>query len=926
MRSQPLSRGVLLFMGLLTVMAPRLAPASPVTVLDRAQLEATGLTSLGEILQRLPEQSNATNTQVNNGGSGATRVNLRGLGSERTLVLLNGRRHVTGGTGADASVDLNAIPLAAVERVEILESGGSALYGSDAIGGVVNIITRKEYAGTEARLFSGLSSRGDGLRYDLGLTTGQRTGRGGVLFTLGYFEQQDVSAGAREYSRYDTFYDFRERQIYPSGSVVTPEGVITLPPASGPGIPPFPSPPLRGTLTRDPNTGEWRPFNGSGLEETGGDLYNYKPEHYLVTPQQRVHAYSAGDLYLTPHTQAFFEASYTNRQSAQQLSAEPLSARSEGVILSADNVYNPFGRDITDVRRRLVEFGNRRYTQDLTTFRIVTGLQGKLSEDSGPLDGFRWELAFNHGRTQGIETKQGLLQRSRLRDAIGPSFIDSNTGEARCGTPAAPIADCVPLNLLGGSGSITRQMVESLSYQGTARGFDQQQSLTAHLSGELFKLTPNARAAGITVGYEHRRESGAFIPDPLTAKGDTTGNTGTPTEGRYYLNEAFAELSVPVLGTAATEQGEQRDILEFTGAARVFRYNTFSTDFTYQLGSRLSVIRDVTVRAGYSTAYRAPSIAELHSGQFEGFPSATDPCSAPRQGMQREQGTPIDAVCDAQGVPDEMYDPRAQQLAIGGGTPDLKPETAKVLTVGLVIEPRGIENFTAAVDYFNIGVDQSIAAVGASTILASCYPSAGGEPELCEHVTRFPTGEIQLIDDRQTNLRGERMDGLDLSLSYQRQTRVGQLGLRGDATWLHKLDRTVTSRNIVHAKGTYDLGVYSDLKANVGASWTRDALSAALTMRFINGFRECENNSCTVREEGAPAPIYREVKDYSAIDASVAYDWETRLGTTTARLGVNNLFDTKPAYIANALEAHSDPAAYDFMGRYFYMRLSYRYD
>jgi len=323
---------------------------------------------------------------------------------------------------------------------------------------------------------------------------------------------------------------------------------------------------------------------------------------------------------------------------------------------------------------------------------------------------------------------------------------------------------------------------------------------------------------------------------------------------------------------------------------------------------------------------RAPSIAELHSGQFQGFPGATDPCSAPRQGMQREQGTPVDAVCDALGVPDDMFDARVQQLVIGGGNPDLKPETAKILTVGLVIEPRVLENFTAAVDYFNIGVDQSISAVGVNGILASCYPSTGGAPELCERITRVSTGEIQFIDDRQINIGGERMDGLDFSLSYQRQTRVGQLGLRGDATWLHKFDRTLTGNHVVHAKGTYDLGVYSDLRANVGASWTRDALSAGLTVRFINGFRECENNSCTVREEGAPEPIYREVKDYSALDASVAYDWETRLGTATARLGVNNLFDAKPAYVANAFEAHSDPTAYDFMGRYFYLRLSYRYD
>jgi len=906
------------------VLAPGRVLASPVTVLEREQLEASGLTSLGELLQRLPEHSNATNTQVRDGGSGATRVNLRGLGTERTLVLLNGRRYVAGGTGADASVDLNSIALAAVERIEISQGGGSALYGSDAIGGVVNIITRREYAGTEARLFSGLSSRGDGLLYDVSVTTGQRAERGGLLFTAGYYSQEAVSAGAREFSRFDTSYDFQERQAYVGGSRSTPEGVFTVPqggfPFPRPGFPAVP-------ITRDRETGEWRPFNASGLEEVGGDMYNYQLENYLVTPQRRVHASTAGDLRLGQHTQAFFEALYTQRQSAQQLSPEPLSTRDEALILSADSVYNPFGRDISDARRRLVEFGNRRYTQDLTTFRIVTGLAGRLTEESfGPLGGFTWELAFNHGRTQGIETKQGLVQRSRLRDAVGPSFIDADTGEARCGTPSAPIGDCVPLNLFGGSGSITREMVEALGYRGTARGFDQQQSLTAHLSGELFKLTPSARASALTVGYEHRRESGAHIPDPLTAKGDTTGNRGAPTEGRYYLNEAYARLSVPVLGAPASEQGQARDILEFSGGARVFRYDNFGTDFTYQLGTRLSVIQDVTVRAGYSTAFRAPSLAELYAGPFDSFPRATDPCSAPRQGMLREQGTPVDAVCDAQGIADDLFDSRAQQLAIGGGNPELEPETARILTVGLAFEPRFLEGFTATADYFNIGVDQAIAAPGADAILESCYPSEGGASELCERINRFPTGEIAFIQDGQTNLGGDRLGGMDLSLSYQRQTQVGRLGLRGDATWLHKFDRRLNSRDLIQARGTYDLGVNSDLKANVSASWSRDALSAGLTLRFINGFKECQNNNCGARAEGTAEPVSRQVKDYSAIDASVAYEWQTRLGPATARLGVNNLFDARPAFIANGFTAASDPTAYDFMGRYFYMRLSYRYD
>jgi iron complex outermembrane receptor protein len=899
-----------------------LSTAAPVTVLEKEQLEKTGRTSIGEILQSIPEQSNAINTQFNNSGNGATRVNLRGLGVARTLVLLNGRRHVAGGSGADATVDLNSIPAAAIQRIEILKDGGSAVYGSDAIAGVVNIITRKDYSGTELRAFSGLSARGDGLLYDLSLTTGQSTERGNILFSAGYYTQKDVFAGDRAFSKYDTLYNWRSRQFVTEGSSSTPRGLIidgegtagneiwnTLAAENPDGL-----------YTLDEN-GQFRAFDASGVEDAGGDLYNYQPENYLVTPQQRAHVYAAGGIRLGGGSRAFFEATYTNRQSAQQLAPEPLFTLTEGLEVSAQNVYNPFGRNFGDVRRRLVEFGTRDYSQDVTTFRIVTGVEGKFSDDFGPLNGFGWDVAFNFGRTQGINTKQGLLQRSRLAAAIGPSFMDPDTGRAVCGTPEAPVADCVPLNLFGGPGTITKEMADYLSYRGTTRGFTQQTSVTANMGGELFRLSQNARPSGIAVGFEHRREGGAYIPDPLTAKGDTTGNKEAATEGRFYVNEAYAELSLPVLGATDAATGENRDVLEFTGAARFFNYNTFGSDFTYKVGTRLSLVRDFTVRATYSTAFRAPSINQLFLGQSDAFPGVSDPCS------QREQGSPEDAACDADNVPENLRDVRTQLLSHLGGNLNLKPETANVLTAGLVYEPQYFKDFSATVDYYLISVDEAITNVTSAVILSSCYPTeAGKTPELCERIHRNANGLITSIDDPLTNVGGDKTGGVDISLRYSPQTPVGRFGFSVDGTWLQKFDRTLASGNIIQAKGTYDLtAVYSDLKANVGVSWARDALSAAVNMRFINGFRECENNACSVQGENAPPPLFRNVSDYYAFDASVTYDMETTAGTVTGQLGVNNLFDVAPAVVANGFLASSDAATYDYMGRYFFLRLTYNY-
>ncbi|WP_407736747.1 TonB-dependent receptor domain-containing protein [Hyalangium sp.] len=905
-----------------------LTTAAPVTVLDRTQIEKTGKTSIGEILQNLPEQSNATNTQVNNGGSGETRVNLRGLGTARTLVLLNGRRHVAGGTGADATVDLNAIPTAAIERIEILKDGGSAVYGSDAISGVVNIITRKDFSGTELRAYSGLSTHADGLLYDLSMTTGQSTERGNILFTAGYYTQKDVFAGDRDFSHYARSYNWNSRKVSTSGSVYVPEGAFfvydpTVPGnatwndllANNPGVDAF----FRGA-------NGWREFNyTAGVPEAGGDLYNYQPANYLVTPSQRAHVYSTGGLRLGTNSRAFYEASYTNRRSSQQLAPEPLSTAGEDLTVSAANVYNPFGVDMTpdtvEVLRRMTEFGNRAFAQDITTFRIVTGLEGRLDESFGPLKDWRWDVAYNYGRTQGIETKQGTLRRSRLQNALGPSFVDPSTGEAVCGTPEAPIQDgCSPLNLFGGPGSISQEAVNYLGFRGTARGFTDQTAITANFAGELFKVNPSARAVGLAVGYEHRREGGAFIPDPLTAVGDTTGNKVAATEGRYYVNEGYLELSVPVLGATNPDTGDLRDVVEVTGAARAFNYNTFGSDFTYKFGGRVSPIPDFTLRATYSTAFRAPSVNELYLGQTDSFVGVKDPCS------DREQGSPVDAACDAQGVPDGLSDPRAQERTLLGGNPALKPETANIVTVGVVLEPRFLKDVSATVDYFNISVGQSITNLGTDVILNACYPTAGGTtPQYCDLIHRGSNGLITTVNDPLTNVGGDKTGGVDIALRYSPQTRYGRFGLSGDATWLQKFDRTLAGGTVLHAKGNYDLQeVHTPWVAILGASWARDELSASTRMRFVQGFEECQNNDCQIHED-APPPVLRDVSNYYTFDANVGYDLATKLGNVSTQVGVNNVFNARPAVVYNGFLASSDATTYDYMGRYFYVRLSYTY-
>ena len=911
------------------------APA-PVSIVDKTVIEASGVASIGEVLQNLPSQSNAINVQFNNGGSGATRISLRGIGADRTLVLVNGRRHVAGGTGANASVDLNTIPLAAIERVEVLKDGASAIYGSDAIAGVVNIITRRDFEGTEATAYTGTSSRGDATVYDVSVATGITSDRGNMIFSAGYFESTSAYAGDRDFSRFDYRYDWESGEEFTVGSTRVPEGMIIDyydPEVDGAeyvgnqqwqdlvaedGACPS------GACFNDPTAG-WRDFNDGGTSDTGdGDFYNYQPANYLVTPQQRFNIFATGNYKFHPSVTGFFESSFTNRQSDQLLAAEPLATTSEGLIVSRDNAYNPFGRDFRDVRRRLLEFGPRRSLQDINTFRVVTGLQGKLSERSPALAGWRWDAAYNFGRSESANLKAGNLIRSRLAAAVGPSYTN-DAGQLRCGSEVAPgDPACVPLNLFGGQGpdgqgSITPEMIDYLTYTGIAKGLNEQSSVTGNLSGKLFD-TPWGGDVALGLGVAYRDESGSDIPDPRTAIGDTTGSKSEPTSGDYQVAEAYGELSVvPVIGK------QYADWVELSAAARVFDYSTFGTDYTWKTGGLWRIIKGFSVRGTYSTAFRAPGISDLYSGQADAFPLVSDPCDTSDGPLAA--GSPAALQCQAEGlrVTEEdaeqgslHTDLRSQIKARVGGNPDLQPETANIFTMGAVYEPRYVPGMALTLDYFHIDLTKSIQSAGASTILSSCY-GAERDQASCELVTRNPaTNLIDEIQDTQTNIGGTKTAGVDFNVRYLTATpTAGRFRFNLEGTWLQKYNERTPSDRLIRGKGVYDLGVYPDWRFNFSTLWGLNQWGAGANIRFINGFEECEDDDCN-----DPEKVRRDVGAYATADLQGTYTLESPAGISRLTLGMNNVFDADPVKIYNGFTATSEPSEYDFLGRYVYARFA----
>ncbi len=896
-----------------------LTTPAPVTVLTREQIDAEGLASIGDILQHLPSQSNASNTQANNGGDGSTRVSLRGLGSGRTLVLLNGRRFVAGGTGANSSVDLNAIPASVVQRVEVLKDGASAIYGSDAIGGVVNIITKTGFDGVEGTAFYGVT--GDGLAdtIDLNVTTGHRTKKGHILFSAGYHQQRPLWTGDRKFSNTDKAYDWslNDGTWDPNGSSATPEGHIIDWNATAPeDLTPeeqaewdaqykgnaawnaLPTDAEGGRdLHRDPVTGQWRTFDPSGNSDSGtGDLYNYQPENYLLTPQRRMTLFSTGSYDLSSSVRSYFEASYTNRRSRQKLAPTPLFIVSEGISVSKDNQYNPFGRDFIDVRRRFKEEGNRLYIQDIDTARLVLGLEGTLPF----LDSWLWDGSFVYGRTSAISVNQGRFIKSRVERALG--------AESGC------TGDCVALNLFGGEGTITPEMLKYIGYTGIARGHSDQRIWQLNLNGDLFELPAGMAAAA--VGYAFREESGAYIPDPITAIGDTTGNKEESTEGGYDVHEGYAEFLFPLVGDLPG-----LELLELSVAARAVKYNTFGSNLSWKTGLRWQVMEDLAFRGTYSTAFRAPTVAEMYLGTTDGFPLTSDPCSTVDEaGNPRELTANQKKHCAGQGVPDNFKDSRAQLHALVGGNQELKPEPAEIFTAGVVYVPSYVEGLSLTLDYYNVEISNEITTLGADILLSSCYSQETSE--YCDSIIRdTQTHMIKDIVDTLNNLEtgGTKSSGLDFAIGYKLATSIGRFGFGFQGTWLDHYDVTLPSGREVKGKGVYDLGVFPEFKGNGSVRWALNNYLVGMNVRYIGGFEECEDGDCTIEDVARRSVDSNTTKDHYA---SNAYRTHNRLGKTELSLGINNLLDTKPPVIFNGFLGTSDASSYDYMGRYVYLRLT----
>jgi outer membrane receptor protein involved in Fe transport len=953
-----------------------LTTPAPVTVINREQIQASGISNIGDFLQQMPEQGGAINTNVNNGGDGETAISLRNLGAQRTLVLVDGKRWVYGGStgsGLSNAVDLNSIPTNVIERVEVLKDGASAVYGSDAIGGVVNIITRRRVNGVEASAYYGMSQHSDAQQTDLSVIGGAAGDRGSFMFSAGYFDQKSMLAGNRDWASSALLYDYSAapgdpNQVTHGGSGTIPMGRervnLTDPTCAGNPICGLLNSTYGGNYTaaadgsknvyfvnlgststlpvcgatvakanylscqvKDPRTGlGYRPYVSSGATN---DLYNFQAVNYLITPSQRVSLFSNGDFNISDSARAYFQGSLVNRQSSVQLAPEPLITSQFGAAYSAGNPFNPFGQDLLDVRKRLVEYAPRSQAFNNTTYRAVVGVDGTLPSDFGPLQGMFWDLNFNYGRVDGSTQNYGSINTQATTNGLGPSC------------PANAI-NCVPVDLVGGAGSLTPDMVTALGgYRGVQSAFSQIAAAQANVSAELFQIA-SSRPVGLAAGYEWRQLYGGFTPDPVGQAGLSFDYNANPTSGSYHVNEGYAELDVPLISNMPFAED-----LEAQAAVRVYNYSTFGSGATYKFGGRWKPIRDITLRGTYSTGFRAPDISDLYSGNAPSAESAVDPCASAAAGSPTGQRCAQFAAAQGSSAAKVTAngDTSVQINSTVGGNANLQPENANIGTAGVVFEPSFLRNFSITADWYNIKVTQNLGFITTPVILNGCYLS--GVDSYCSKITRDPnTGFISNVSDIEQNVGSVQTSGFDFALRYALPTDYGRFGILFDSNYLVYYRQTLALGQVISAAGNYDLGSGSPVsnltpkfKANIGINYSRSGFNVGWRGRYIGGFDECagadgasdSSGLCSlpsppVDANGNPVPggtpyAPHHVSAYFAMDLFASYLLRSPIGSTTFSLGVRNLANADPPRVYNAFLTYTDPS-YDFVGRFFYGRVT----
>jgi outer membrane receptor protein involved in Fe transport len=896
---------------------------SPITSIDSDQIRNSGQPTLESALNQMPQVTPGITRTTNNGSNGGSAdINLRGLGSQRTLVMLNGRRMAASGIGS--AVDINNLPQVLIDRVEIITGGATTVYGSDAVSGVVNFITRRDFDGFGLDAGAYITERGDANTYDLNLTYGHNfaNGRGNITVFGAYMDREELRSDARELTAVtwsDAWWTPLAGELVESGSSAVPEGSIQFPAFD------YGNGPARTIFEPDGTPRELI---------VPDDYYNFAPENYIQTPLER---YAAGFFFnydLTERLELYAEGSYMRNRHTARLAPIPaigsFALNDDNPLMTPETQQLvatglPLGPNLygTLIRRRLEELGPRIIENDKEYLRLVTGINGDAWAD------WEFDAWVSYTESDEPERLRNDASRSRFQQGI---LVDPLTGQCM-----DPSGGCVPIDWYG-RGNISDEAIDFIRVPTLRNETLREQLLaSAFVRGPLFETWDGAIESAF--GVEWRRDDGTFEADPQLFSFDTLAyRAQSPVAGVEEVFEVFGEMLIPL---ADTRPGADYLALEIGG--RYSDYKRAGDSNTWKAGIDWRPISSLRFRGMFQRSVRAPNLLEAFQEEvIENFPFATQPGRDPCSAVSDPVAAGNVEKCIATGLPAEqigVFDAFPQDAAfVAGGNPNLAPEEAETLTLGVVIAPESWGSFQIAVDYFQLELDGGIGALDA---VNACFDSANTSNLYCNRLTRDPV-TFNVIEVRETNInRGTlRTTGFDTQISAGFELpgalaiSDGFADLDVNIVWTHM--RENSSQETPFGTVTDCAGYFGwpCIETSEGQSFPSDRvmtdlsylsgnLLARLSWRWIDAMK----NAAPFRsgDFGFPDPnmAVPSIGSKSYFDLGLSYRFSNNI---EARLTIANLADTEAPNMADTInDQNTDTGLYDIYGRAYTLTLSLNY-
>ena len=915
--------------------------SSPIVSVGKEDINTTQPVAVEELVRGLPSSYPAIGPNLNNGSNGTASIDLRGLGSNRTLVLINGKRFVPATLGG--VVDTNNVPVSLLERVDLVTGGASAVYGADAVSGVVNFVTKRNFTGVEATTLYSVSETGDAARRKNDLTMGANLadGRGNVVLHVGTTRTDPLKLGQRDYAATTISSSTGLPGGYSSTAVPAIWGGM---PAVLPGTT---TPALPGNRVIDATTGLLRSAVTSGPP----DGYNTNPPNYFETPLTRTQVTALGHFRISDSVEAYAEIFHT--RSNVTLNLAPSGTFGASLSIPIGNPYltsavrnqlcaaygiteaNCVAGNATEVRanisRRFVEAGPRIYNYDNTTTQYTAGLRG----DIPVLSSWSYDAYYQSGRSDQLYTTSNGFSASKLQQAVRATSTTACT---------VTTGGCVPVNLFGAAGTISAPMLAFLSTPTFGTTLVQQNIIAGSANGEVGIIkSPLAKAPmSLALGYENRKVFGANKSDAVIQTAGELLGSGSPTpdrSGELKFNELYMEANLPLV--------QNRPLVYALNLEGGYRETQFSTSGgasqtygSWKAGMDWTPVKGLRFRGEQQRATRAPNINELYAPVVTGLATlAVDPCQSTKivTADAGKAGT-LTALCQSTGVPASQIgfvpSPSANQVNnTGGGNPNLGPEKADTTTFGVVWEPAFADNLSLSLDFWQIKVNSAVSSATAGQVVSGCY-----DPTLnpgytnnafCQAIQRDAgTGTlggtgVKGVSTQSSNLGALDFSGIDVGATYRLPLKLigapnmGRVDFGLQLSYLQKADfKSLPTVATLQQAGHYGIDVgtpYTKNRFSQRTTWNVGAFSLGYNWRYIG------ESTVQLGSEALYLPQNITLKAVNYFDLNAS--WQA-MKTFKLSVTINNALDKAPPIIGTGISGSMNvgntfPAVYDVIGRRF---------